>query len=141
MDRRDAATLRRGAVLDCSRYHTNRRCQATHEAQLPPFGCRPDPELFPPGYGRPWVSGASTPLSFFAPPAGTSVDAAVKLYTSTTYHGSFPSGSVPALPNYSATIRLSADASGKASWSFISGDAIIAPFQAANAHLITVKVP
>jgi hypothetical protein len=87
------------------------------------------------------VSGASTPLSFFAPPVGTSVDAVINLYTSTSYHGSFPTGSVPTSPSKTATIRLMSDASGKASWSFVSGDAIVSTFQATNPHLITVKMP
>jgi len=87
------------------------------------------------------VSGASTPLSFFAPGPGRSVNATVRLYTSTSYHGSFPPGHVPAAPDKTAVLKLQTDKTGKVSWSFVSGDRIVADFQADNPHLITVKMP
>ncbi len=85
------------------------------------------------------VSGPSTPLSFFAPPAGTSVNATIKLYTSSTYKGSFPTA--PAKENYSAVVKLQTAANGDISWSFVSGDAIVSTYQSANPHMITVKLP
>jgi hypothetical protein len=87
------------------------------------------------------ISGASTPLSFFAPPAGTTVNAAIKVYTSTTYKGSFPPGHIPATPAGQGVIRLETAADGTISWSFVSGDKVVEDFQAANPHLITVRVP
>ena len=87
------------------------------------------------------VSGASTPLSFFAPTPGKSVNATVRLYTSATYHGSFPAGHVPAQPDKTAIIKLQTDAKGSISWSFVSGDRILEDYQSANPHMITVKMP
>lgn len=87
------------------------------------------------------VSGTSTPLSFFAPPAGKSVNATIKLYSSITYRGSFPPGKVPSVPDKTAVIRLQTSASGTISWSFVSGDSIVSDFQEKNPHLITIKMP
>ena len=85
------------------------------------------------------VSGASTPLAFFAPPPGTSVVATVKLYLSSVYHGSFPSNAIPSQPNATATLRLSTDVSGLISWSIIEDSHnIISMFQSQNPHMITV---
>ena len=87
------------------------------------------------------ISGASTPLSFFAPAPGKSVNATIKLYTSTTYKGSFPTGHVPATPSAQGIIKLATAADGKVSWSFVSGSKVVEDFQSANPYLITVRVP
>ncbi len=87
------------------------------------------------------ISGASTPLSFFAPAPGKSVDATIKLYTSTTYKGSFPPGHVPAAPTAQGIVKLSTAANGSVSWSFVSGSKVVEDFQSANPHLITIRVP
>jgi hypothetical protein len=86
------------------------------------------------------VSGASTPLAFFAPANNTSVDATINLYLSKTYHGCFPADKVPAAPDATAAVTLSTDALGQISWS-VKTDAhgIITDYQSANPHLITVK--
>lgn len=85
------------------------------------------------------TSGASTPLAFFAPPAGTSVTATISLYMSETYHGSFPADKVPTTADATATLSLSTDASGAISWSIIEDtDGIIVAYQSENPHLITV---
>lgn len=85
------------------------------------------------------VSGPSTPLAFFAPPAGKDVDATVTLYYDTTYHGAFPP--LAYTPNhYSCVINLKTDVSGNISWSFKSGKNIVAK-DPSNLHLITVTMP
>ena len=89
------------------------------------------------------ISGASTPLSFFAPPAQTTVDATIKVYSSTTYRGSFPflPGAVPLVPTAQGIIRLATAADGRVSWSFVSGDKVVEDYQSANPHLITIRLP
>jgi hypothetical protein len=87
------------------------------------------------------ISGASTPMSFFAPPAGTSVHATIKVYSSTTYKGSFPPGHVPVVPTSQGIIKLESAAYGAISWSFVSGDDVVEAYQSANPHLITIKTP
>lgn len=85
------------------------------------------------------TSGASTPLAFYAPAAGTSVQATVNLYMSKTYHGSFPAASIPTTPDATATLTLSTDSSGNISWSIVDDtDGIIEAYQSDNPHLITV---
>ncbi len=86
------------------------------------------------------TSGASTPLAFFAPPAGSSVTATVNLYMSKTYHGSFPTADVPTTPDATATLTLSTDSSGAISWSIVDDQyGIMVAYQSANPHLITVS--
>jgi len=86
------------------------------------------------------VSGASTPLSFFAPAPGTSAAATVKLYMSTIYHGSFPTNARPSVPNATATLALTNDASSNLSWSVVSDPhSIITAYQSLNPYLITVQ--
>lgn len=86
------------------------------------------------------VSGASTPLSFFAPAAGESTTATISLYLSATYHGSFPPGHVPSSPNATATLTLSTASDGTLSWSIVDdADGIVSAFQSANPWIITIQ--
>lgn len=92
------------------------------------------------GGGELGVSGASTPLSFFAPPPDSAVVATVKLYMTTTYHGSFPTNAIPSAPSATATLTLTNSAAGNIAWS-VANDPhnIIVAYQSQNPHLITVQ--
>ncbi|MEE9910908.1 MAG: hypothetical protein K4571_04215 [Deltaproteobacteria bacterium] len=87
------------------------------------------------------ISGASTPLSFYGPAPGKTVTATIKVYSSTTYKGSFPPGHVPAVPTAQGIVKLTTAANGSVSWSFVSGSKVVEDFQSANPHLMTIKVP
>ncbi len=92
------------------------------------------------GGGEMGISGASTPLAFFAPLEGQGQVATVKLYLSSTYHGSFPSNAIPTIPAATATLLLTNNLEDGISWSSLSDpNGILTEFQSQNPHLITVR--
>ncbi len=86
------------------------------------------------------VSGASTPLAFYAPPAGHSVTGHLALYLSAYYHGSFPDYARPTAPAATADLLLATDGAGNISWQILNdASGIIVAYQSANPHLVTVS--
>ncbi|WP_151192596.1 hypothetical protein [Cysteiniphilum sp. JM-1] len=88
------------------------------------------------------ISGASTPLAFFAPQNGESMTATIKLYTTSTYHGAYPADQIPTAATATAQLTLETSATGDISWEVKSDPkGIIMAYQSVNPHLITVKSP